>query len=81
MVNKILKAIGVIGGVFVFSEVCCIIGECQALNGMHEVYPNEVDEFVDALCKADEILEDDTEVTKYEVMKAKLVGKLTKAVI
>ena len=81
MVNKILKTIGVIGGLFLFSEVCGIIGEVQALDGMHEVYPDEVDEFVDALCEIDELLKDSTEVTKYEKMKAKLVGKITKAVI
>lgn len=80
MVKKILKTIGVLGGLFVFSEVCGILGECQALEGMYCSYPDETDEFIDALVNADENLKDE-HISWYTKFKAKIVGELAKIFI
>lgn len=46
MIKKILKATSVLGGLFVFSEVCGILGECQALQGMYHAYPDETGKII-----------------------------------
>lgn len=81
MVNKILKAIGILGGLFVFSEICGIVGEIQMLEAIHTAYPDETDEFMEVCSNIDEYLKNDGEVTKYEKFKTKLIGTVAKAVI
>ena len=80
MIKKILKATSVLGGLFVFSEVCGILGECQALEGMYYVYPDETGKFIDAAANADEILKDE-HISWYTKFKAKIVGELAKIFI
>ena len=77
MLNKLIKAGAIIGGVFVASEVISSVRQAQAFAGMHKVYPDEVDELVDAM--------DDKEytshLTPFKRAKCKLIKSMTTAFI
>lgn len=72
--KKLVKIGGILGGLFVFSEFCGIIGEMQSLYAMHEICPDEVDDYVEDMC------DDDTNkaLPRYAKLKLKILRSVTK---
>lgn len=52
--KKLGKVLGILGGLFVFSEVFHIIGEVCAFCAMHYKYPDEVDDCLDIMSEGDD---------------------------
>ena len=72
--KKLGKVLGILGGLFVFSEVWSIMGQVQNMAAMHETHPDAVDESID-------IMLDDTigsDLNWFVRNKCKLIGKLSR---
>lgn len=77
MINKkkLVKATVVGIGIYGLMELCSIIGEAQALAGMRDLYPDEVDEILDTFDNAEQFK---GLVPLFNIVKVKIVGKVSK---
>lgn len=78
MKKKLLKGLGIIGGLFVISEVFGIVGEAQAFAAMESKYPDEVEDMLDVLDDDDTYAGVKNPYTKF---KAKTVSSFARSLI
>lgn len=70
--KKLGKVLGILGGLFVFSETFGIFGEVQALCAMSKIYPDEVEDLIDIHG------DDSIDVGRYAKFKTKLISKIAR---
>lgn len=75
---KKLKKVLTIVGVWALTECVYIAGKAQGLSAMHNVYPKDVDEFLDAIERVDDIKD---VVPLHNRINAKITGMVTKTLI